>query len=288
MPRQSISDLRLTTASEYHPSQAPMGPDGQTFESTELCRAEDAKRVRLLHRVLSRPDRLISRRNARRLAVGLARWPRRRRARTLASSVDMRLLRNRVFSQLWRLVAKCKGLVTTFTVVKRAWEFTPEELDEANLDKLLAGFLSDLNRRGAGGASGWLIAFIHGEFETPAGIYRLHLHGVAAEGMIDVVDKLRKGAKYKNDNTVHCRVRIDRKPLEHLPYPLTYCFKSYWPRKHVIMGVNGKRRTRRHMRIPEPYHSQVLAFLDRHQLDDLGVMKHLEVVRGQLRRTKRS
>jgi hypothetical protein len=201
----------------------------------------------------------------------------------------MRHLRERLFSQLGRRVAKYPGAVTTFTVVKRGWEFSPDELDDVDVAKLLAAFLSELNRRGAASANGWLIVFLHGEFETPTGIYRLHLHGVAAGQMIDVVDSLRKGRSYKHivGDTVRCRVRIDRKPLQHLPHPLTYCFKGYWPWKHVIVGANGRRRTRQHKRIPEPHHSQVLAFLDRHDASDLVLLKHLRVVGGSLVRTKR-
>jgi hypothetical protein len=197
----------------------------------------------------------------------------------------MRRLRNRIFSQLWKLVDAYPGLVTTFTAIKRGWEFTPEQLLDADLDKLLAGFLSDLNRRGAANATGWLIAFVHGEYETPTGLFRLHLHGVVADGMMAVLEKLRAGPMYKHEagDIVRVRLRINRKPLTNLPYPLTYCLKGYWPWKHVILGANGKRRTRRHKRIPEPYHTLVLLFLDRLSINDLVVVKHLHVRRGQLK-----
>lgn len=291
MARPTIIDLKLTSDRGFWPSLAASGRNGVCFEPIgTFCETEDElRRSSTLNAIgLARNLGLFGSRPARRLAKRLDYKGRGKKPpKSISSSAYMRRLRNRIFSQIWRLVTKYSGRVTTFTAIKRGWEFTPKELAGVNLEKLLNGFLSDLNRRGAGQAEGWLIAFIHGEFETPAHIYRLHVHGIAAGAMIDVVDRLRKGRKYKYrpGDSVRFRVRIDRKQLTHLPHPLTYCFKSYWPWKHVVIGTNGKRRTRRHKRIPEPYHTQVLLFFDKHVPGDFVVLKHLSVSKGQLRLT---
>lgn len=292
MPRQNIGHLRRTGDRAFWCSTAPAGTNGEAFETNEFCIVEDKLRCRSTQLAIVAGVRagLFAARSARRLQKRLdyAR-PRNGPPRSSASSAYMRRLRDRVFSQIWKLVAAAPARVTTFTAIKRGWELTPEQLLEADLDKLLSGFLSDLNRRGAAQASGWLIAFLHGEYETPAGIFRLHLHGIVSGDMITVLDELRKGRKYKYrpDDSVRFRLRIARKPLTNLPHSLTYCFKSYWPWKHVVVGANGKRRTRRHKRIPEPYHTLVLLFLDRHQPSDFVVLQHVAVARNRLKLPRR-
>lgn len=285
MPRPNVTDVKLTSERGYWPSLARPGRRGERFETNAFSEAEDQTRVKSTLRASHIRSSLIKRRAARKLAKKLNyKANGRKPPKSMSSSARMRCVRNRLFSQLWKLIAEFPGTVTTFTAIKRGWEISPHELLDVELQKLLKGFLSDLNRRGAGMADGWLIAFIHGEHETPSGIFRLHLHGVAAGAMIRIIDKLRKGRSYKTKkgDGVGCRVRIDRKPLTNLPYPLTYCMKSYWPWKHVISGAHGRRRTRRHKRIREPYHTLVLQFLDKHSPSDFIVLKHLRVKAGRL------
>jgi hypothetical protein len=285
MARPTITDLKLTSDRGYWPSRAAPGRKGEHFESKAFCEAEDIGRVKSTLKASEQTKNVIDKRAARKLAGKLDYKAKSKKPpRSMASSRHMRRVRNRLFSQISKFVAKYPGKVTTFTVIKRGWEYSPGELLDADLDKLLDGFLSDVNRRGAGRTEGWLIAFVHGEHETPAGVFRLHLHGIVAGDMIGVVDKLRQGRKYKyrKDEDVRFRVRIDRKPLTNLPYPLTYCLKSYWPWKHVVMTANGKRRTRRHKRIRDPYHTLVLQFFDKHNPSDFVVLKHVQVKDGCL------
>ena len=292
MPRHNLTDIRLTLDLAFWPSNAATDPSGQSFEAVINGHAEDTERTKSTLNVIdaARHLHLFPARAARRLIKRLESMASGKKTpQSMASSAHMRRVRNRIFSQIWRLASKSAARTTTFTAIKRGWEFKPEQLGDVVLEKLLNGFLSDLNRRGAGDADGWLIAFIHGEFETPANIYRLHVHGIASGEMIGVVDSLRHGRKYKfkSGDSVRFRVRIDRKALTNLPYPLTYCFKAYWPWKHVIIGANGKRRTRRHRRIREPYHTQVLVFFDQRTPSDFVVFKHLTVRKGQLKPTRK-
>ncbi|HUE79588.1 MAG TPA: hypothetical protein VMN38_08155 [Sphingomicrobium sp.] len=292
MSRPTIAELKLTEDRRYWPSRAVPGRKGMCFETIMGCHDEDPLRAKSARKASSQIGRKRQRKAILKLARKLEYEARGMRVpKSLASSLHMRRKRDAIFSHVWRLADRYNGPVTTATVIKRGWEFTADQLEHIDLPRLRNGFLADLNRRGAGQADGWLIGFFHGEWETPSEVCRLHLHIVVAGEMIETVDELRKGRnyRYRNHDSVRFRVRIDRKPLTDLPYPFTYCLKSYWPWKHVVVTASGKRRTRRHKRIPEPVHTQVLQFLDRRRLTDLVVVKHVSVRKGRLKHsTKKS
>jgi hypothetical protein len=115
--------------------------------------------------------------------------------------------------------------------------------------------------------------------------------------MIPVVDSLRTLPNYRSTRTlpngewspVFRRVWIRRKPLFNLPDPLAYLVQSFWPSRPVYISDDGKRRrVREKRRIPEPYHSQVLLWLDQWRLVDLTLMIGLRVTKSGLIRTKRN
>lgn len=187
--------------------------------------------------------------------------------------------------------------VCAFTIIPLTWEVPQDQLDGINPKLLLLTFIAALYGNGAAGAKDWLIAFIHGECDPVAGVYRLHLHGLASDDMIEVVDRLRKLPNYAtrrfladgSPSPVYRRVRIERKPLTNLPAPITYLMQSFWPSRPVIINEDGRRvRSRVKQRIAEPYHSQVLLWLDKWGLDDLTVMIGLRVTKNGLKQTKRS
>jgi hypothetical protein len=263
MARLGIADLPKPQKG-YRPSRRQAG-----FESCKNTRKEDALRVKRLRskEVLDSPR--TDKKAAKRLA------------RTLASSIYLRGVRDRLGGALWQLVATALLLAATFTLLSRAWIFTPEQLQKVNARKLIAGVRQDLIRAGAAKAKGVLILFLHGEFEPESGLFVLHFHGVALGGMIDVVDRLRKRRKYKpaprgkdGRPAIRTPVRIRRKPLTSLPEPLTYILKPYWPAKRIgaVDGSDQDKRNRRHGRIPEPYHSEALLWLDRWALSDISLM----------------
>ena len=160
--------------------------------------------------------------------------------------------------------------VATFTLISRTWEFDRPGLDGADAPAMLAWLRTELNRQGAAEADGWLVAFIHGEWEPNAGVYRLHVHGVGAGGMLTVADALRRRPHFASPDigqppdVVEHRVVLPRKPLEHLPHALSYLLKSYRPEKWigVVDDLGTVRRVRRSRRIGEPHRTQVLLWLD--------------------------
>lgn len=167
------------------------------------------------------------------------------------------------------------GSPNTFTIFPQNWVFTAEQLASKNPRRLLKAFLSVLNRLGLRRAGGYLFVAIHGEFDEATGLFHLHLHGVADQQMLAIIDRLRKLPNFRcrrSKGDTKLRVRIGRKPLTNLPYPLTYILQSYWPRRWrgTIEGVT-RRGTVRH-RIPEPFHTVLLLWLDRWSLTDITLL----------------
>ena len=199
----------------------------------------------------------------------------------------MRLWRRKLVGATWRLIAEgpwdatVSGQVSVFSAVNRTWTFTPAELRHANAAKLMRSFRTDLNRTGAAAADGFLIGFLHGEWEPNEGVYRLHVHGVAAGGMIGVVRGLKHRKHYRRDTraAVVDAVKVFRKPLEHLPFAISYQFKSYWPQRWIGWSDKAGKvvRQRRGQRIKEPHHTQVLLWLDRWSLEDLSLLMKVRV-----------
>jgi hypothetical protein len=192
--------------------------------------------------------------------------------------------RFRVIGALWKLIEEGPWDPTElvfFTVRPEEWEVTPEELKRITAKQLMGQFRTRLNREDAGEADGFLIAFLHGEFEPTSGSYILHIHGFAAGGMVDVLERLRS---WLPDG----RLNRTRQPLTDIPYPLGYPFKSFWPCKRIgPVGDDGAiKRTRSGSRIPEPYHSQSLIWLHRQKLSDLGLLMGLRVSRDGFVPTK--
>lgn len=143
----------------------------------------------------------------------------------------------------------------------------------------LQAFRSTLNRRGAAEASGFLFACIHGEFDPTTCLFHLHLHGLASDGYLDLLDSLRSLPAYRSarGSGEKQKVRIGRRPLDNLPYPLTYIVQSSWPSRWrgEIDGVAQRSAIR--ARIPEPYHTAHLLWLDRWSLQDVTLLMGLRV-----------
>lgn len=282
MGRLSISSLPYPPET-YRISRLTDGPSGRPiFETRMDTRAEDCHRATSLAKAVSQhpsDDPTAALDLARRLASAQS-----CDRRTLASSRYMRRVRLRLIGALWPLIARgpwTPNEVSSFTAIPRGWSFSPGTLETADPQKLLSRLRSQLNRAGAKDADGFLIAHLHGECEPQDRRYQLHAHGIAAGGMIAVLDRLRATPSYTSDGLVRGRMHISRKPLRDIPYPLGYPFKSYWPCRRIgMVGGEGLiKRQRGHHRIPEPYHSQVLLWLDRWSASDLTLLMNLRVGR---------
>lgn len=287
MPRLKIIDLSSPDEG-FRPGVDGYG--GEAFDKKLRCRREDLARKKGVEKAITRFPHIISVQSARSLAHRLGMSGENGEfVETLASSLQMGRFRYRIGGAVWKLYASCPGdrRPTTFTVIPASWEFTPDNLEEANPANLMETLRVDLYQYGkAQSAGGWMIAALHGEYDPEAKVYRLHVHGLASPEMIGALDRLRTLPRYRSVrklpdgswSPVYRRIRVDRKPLVNLPAPLTYMLQSFWPSRAILISKDGRRhRVRDKHRIAEPYHSQVLLWLDRWKIDDLFLRIGLRV-----------
>lgn len=266
------------------------------FETGADKRDEDAGRVRGLQTAqLAKRDRRRAERLIRRLLQGVETgvpYP------TLASSLYVREQRIPIIGAVWRLhdeLAPVRRVVCT--VIPRGFSLTEEELARFDVRKSREALRGDLKRAGSAHASGCLIMFLHGEYDPNTGRFQLHWHGWAAGEMIGVLQRLRKQKKYDSSEQaratdtdgVRNRVRISRKPIRNAAYRLSYLLQSFWPGRRtgdlaeLETGKRGRYRVRAKHRIPEPYHSQYLLWLDQWRIEDISLLMGMSVAGGRLR-----
>jgi hypothetical protein len=259
----------------------PLGAESEVFESPTKAEEEQQFRRAGLEKHGGKAGRRLARRlRLRNQPKGEPPSP--------ASPVDMRDQRIKITGALLELIDEEKPRrVATATLIPRNWRFTPEELEKVDPTKLLETIRADIKRAGAKVPNGFIFVALHGEFEPETGMIQLHVHLVAADGMIDVVDRLRSRRKYRTkgtvrnpDETVRSRVFVSRNKLKRLPHALSYIVQSYWPMRKLVTLEDGRVvRTRIKARIPEPQHSLVLIWLDRWAIQDLCLMVKLRVTK---------
>ena len=287
-----LKDLPLPP-DRYRVDRRTTNPDGVIrFETLADGKREDARRASGLSRTIARgilgPEEEA---RAQRLQSDLERAARTGKwTASLACHLYMRWLRLRISGHLWRLM-RLGSQNTTVTIIPRRWEFTPDELDGVDPRKLMKGFRTDLYRAGVKEVDGWLFGYLHGEFDSNAKVYRLHVHVACSKAVVPVIDKLRTMGSYRSTrllpdgspSPVFRRVWVRRKRLEKMPDPVTYVVQSFWPSRPIHIDENGKRsRLRQKGAIREPYHSRVLMWLDRWSIQDLTLMVGLRVTRAGL------
>jgi hypothetical protein len=273
------------------PSEEPTGG----FETEEAARAEDRLRARRIRRVLNRPghtnwlnikDRLwlatqrlprlcappmdaeAAERLARKLQDGVASgFP----TPSLASSMAMRTTRQSVIGALLQaLDGYADADLRTFTIVNTKWALTPEQLDAIGAVTIRNQLRTHLIRVGVLSMPGPLVAFLHGEIEPAEGIYQLHWHGVATGDKAAALHRLKDITGYERTRTGAAPVRCEQ--VNDRPHQFSYMLKSYWPSRAVRMVDGERKRDRKGGRIPEPFHSQVLLWLDRQKLADMTLL----------------
>jgi hypothetical protein len=287
-----LKDLALPP-DRFRVDKRTRNPDGVIrFETVADSRREDARRERGLTRTIARgildPAEVA---RARRLQEELERSAKTGElSQSLASHLFMRWLRLRIAGHLWKLM-RLRSQNTTVTIIPRRWEFTPEQLEGVDPRKLMRAFRTDLYRAGIKELDGWLFAYLHGEFDPNAKLYRLHMHIACSKAVVPVLDRLRTMGSYKSTrllpdgspSPVFRRVWVRRKRLEKMPDPVTYVVQSFWPSRPIYIDENGNRsRLRQKGAIREPYHSQILLWLDRWTIQDLTLRVGLKVTRKGL------
>ena len=297
MSGRGIGDLDPPGTS-YRVDRRPSNASGEIrFETEADSKREDARRASGLARTIAKgllePGEIA---RARRLQADLE-WAAKTGvySTTLACHLFMRWMRILIAGHLWKLM-RIRRKHTTATIIPRSWEFTLEELMGVDPVKLMAAFRTDLYRAGIKRVDGWLFAYLHGEFDPVAKVFRLHLHLAMTKTMEPVIDRLRTMKNYRSTrllpdgspSPVFRRVWIRRKRLFNMPEPVTYVIQSFWPSRPIHIDDDGKRsRLRQKGAIREPYHSQVLVWLDRWNIEHLTLMVGLRVTHAGLKPTRR-
>ena len=285
MPRRGISKLPKPKG-RYRRRAAK-------FETADAAKREDRKRVSLLRKAARDHSGAIDVKAAVRLAKRLDYEKRGTSSpQTLASYLYVRGMRWRIGGALLRLIERSKpARVSTATLIPTDGRLTLAQLASLDPRKPLEKHRADFNRYGAGKADGWAVVGIHGDFENETELFQIHYHIVAADGMIDVIERLRGARKYRrpaDQRALNYRpIRRSRKALTNLPGPLTYILKGFWPAKRRGLVASGEeKRNRKASRIPEPFHTQLLLFLDRWSLEDITLLMKLGVGKRGFVRSK--
>ena len=194
MPRLSLIDLRSPPPA-FDPALARDSEGRVWFETEADAEGRDRQRGRRLRRFAGNVATCRQTRSTSLLRRKLSTC----NPKTLASARNMRNIRRQLAGALWELVSTetaSEGL-SAFTLIPGGLQVRPEDLDRYRARQLMNRLRAQLNRAGAGTASGWLVAALHCDFDPTAELYQFHYHRVAAGGMIGDIDRLRLQTPYK-------------------------------------------------------------------------------------------
>lgn len=296
MSRRGITKLPLPPH-RYRVDHHQRNAKGELdFETEEAAVREDNLRQTRLRQHAEAGAGLFSAASAFKLADQLQRGIRHwEPPKTPASYFYMREQRIRIAGGLWQLYDKRESsLATVGTVLSDSWEIPAEDLMLFDPRAMLNGFRNDLNTCPVSLRRGYLFAGIHGEFVDDPAIFRIHLHLQMSEDYIDAVDSLRHRSKYiswKVDPSTECgmrkrtRITIAREELQNLPAPITYRLQSFWPVKEHE-DEHGEAERSKRQRVPEPYHSLYLLWLNKWRLEELTLLMGLRVTTIGLKTTR--
>lgn len=194
---------------------------------------------------------------------------------SLASKQTMLNERIRFVRDVTSLVDSSMGYdVSSGTVLPRSFEIPDKELESFDPEKEKKALSSYLNRRGIGECKGWLIAGLHGEYDSSRKIWRIHWHLLVCGEMINVIDNLRNEWNFQSAKGEAPRVRMSRQPLTDIPRVASYLLQSWWPNRPTGMfagdGVNHRKNR---SRLPEPQQTRWLLWMDRNKMSDLVLLR---------------
>lgn len=288
MARPGISKLGLPPRIYLPDICTPRVNGKPSFETPDESDREDLKRAQLLREsAFEHPEHVDPQaavKLARRLEEGAGVGE---IANTPASSVWMREQRRRIVGWLWFLSDDQPNLpVAIAHILPTSWIIPAADLMLADPKKLLERLRKDLNLCGAKDADGFLAAGLHGEFDPEHETFHLHVHADVLGGMIEVVREYREIERKRlsvtlEDGMKRPPVRIHRH-LDHLPDPISYCFQSHWTMKKYHDLTTGEWERGKRRRIPEPWHSIFLLWMEKWKLEDLTLMMKLSVRQGKL------
>ena len=286
MSQRSIEDL-IKWPKGFDPAKAAK-PAGKThgFETATYAQNEDQIRARMLVAVAQTLPECPDRSQMEKLAADLdgAAVP-----ATCASSRFMRQRRRAVIGHLWEAMQRVKTTPWgTVTVMVRGWQIAHDDLHLIDPRRLLEQFRADLYRCGLSKADGCAFFNLHGEYNSATGMFDLHIHGVYSGGIAPVLQRLSKRPKYEpavieldGARKVVNRVKVSKRAMQGMPYPITYVLQSWWPMRYTFVAGGKVKRTGR-KRIPHFPHAKWLLWMDRWTVSDLTLMVRMRVTKQGL------
>jgi len=287
MSQHSVENLTKPPKG-FNPAKAPK-PNSKKrgFETVTNAQNEDRIRSCVLRRVAKTLSKGRDRSSMEKLAADL---DGNAVPETCASYRHMRARRNAVIGHLWRVMDAVPTMPRgTVTVMVRGWEIQPDDLHLIDPRRLLEQFRADLNRCGLARADGFAFFGLHGEYNSLTGKFDLHLHGVHVGGIGDVLGAMRKRPKYQ-PAIIECqgarkkvnRVKVSMRPMENMPYPITYALQSWWPRRDTFVAGGKVKRSKARKRIPDFPHAMWLLWMDRWTVSNLTLMVGMRVTKKGL------
>ena len=194
--------------------------------------------------------------------------------RTLASKAAFRRFRIPWIRHVVALVQASEGYPVSFaTLLPRSLEIPDEGLESFNPEAVNKAFKSFLNRRGIDKCKGWLIAGLHGEYDSIGGVWRIHWHLLVCGEMIKVINDLRDEEDFKSAKGEAPRVRMSRKPLTDIQKVASYLLQSWWPnRPKGNFADDGIDHRKHRSRLPEPQQTRWLLWMHQRKLSDLVLL----------------
>lgn len=239
----------------------------QAFETLEECVREDLWRAScLVASGLSGARRLGELLGESELGFAHETWASRRYCRGLRQmQVDglLRLMDEHGDEEL-----------SCFTMVLPDWCVADTELAEFDVGKetkAVGRRLSGASSAAAGG--GWLFGQMHGEFDSSANRFQLHLHGICSRELVPGVREIAHG---QSTARIYRPVRIDAVRGADRARQVSYMLQSYWPHRPRVRVDDEWRRVRRKGRIPEPWGSMALLWLHRQSYASMQVKLGLQ------------
>lgn len=275
MSGRSIGGLPLPPRL-YDPAGVRHQARGCGFEELDAARNEEITRIRMLRSAAqTNSNDLFDPAEAEVLADRLEDTLQRGRlARTPASFRYMRHVRRRFGGWLWQLSDFHPHPVSQVTLLSESWVVPGEDLMLFDPAEMFERVRSRLAANGAYHVPGYLALGCHAEFWNPTQEWRIHAHGIAGGAMRDCVDALRGCRMFKQDQR-GARERpnvLIQDGLTNFPRPMLYTLQGWFPKRGYENPKTGEIERGRKTRVPEPYHTQYLLWLDRFRLKDLVLL----------------
>lgn len=184
---------------------------------------------------------------------------------TLASKAYCRQMRRVMADQLQQLVSATPAPSQAWTLVLPSWQVPGADLSNtatAGIHRRLRAALAAAGRP----AGEWAWGQVHGDFDISTQTFQLHVHGLATPHYISCLDAFRQD-RFRRIICVPLKVQ----PLRDLPRQVSYALQSFWPHRPIVTTNCVPKRTDERWRIPEPWGSQVLLWLNRQTLGTMQI-----------------